>query len=418
MKVLILGSGGREHALAWKLAASRRVSGVFIGPGNAGTARVGTNLPDVNLRAFDTIEAACRENGIDCVFVGPETPLADGVVDFLAVRKIAAIGPGKQAAQLEASKAFSKAFLIRNYLPTAMAEEFSQTAPFERYVRAHAGRRLVAKKSGLAAGKGVLESSDTSELLTFGASILREDSLLVEEYLEGWEVSIFGLSDGKDFIVLPPCTDFKKAHDGDTGPNTGGMGSICPVPWVDAALMRRIRTRVVEPTYAALRREGLGYAGILYFGLMITAEGPKVLEFNVRFGDPETQVLLPMLGADLGELCEAMTAGSLASMTAPASKPGAALGVVIASRGYPENAEKGALVAPIPVPPDSESVVFHASTVCDNAGRVRTGGGRCFTAVGTGRDLAEAAARAYAAADTVGFDGAWCRRDIGRKFMQ
>jgi phosphoribosylamine--glycine ligase len=403
MKVLILGSGGREHALAWKLAASRSVTGVFVGPGNAGTMQVGTNLPEVSLASFDTIEAACRQNGIDCVFVGPETPLADGVVDFLASRKIAAIGPGERAAQLESSKAFSKAFLVRNNLPTAKAEEFSEAAPFELYVRGQAGRRLVVKKSGLAAGKGVLESSDTAELLAFGASVLREDSLLVEEFLEGWEVSIFGLSDGTDFVVLPPCTDFKKAHEGDSGPNTGGMGSICPVPWVDDGLMQRIRTAILAPTYAALQREGLGYAGILYFGLMITAEGPKVLEFNVRFGDPETQVLLPMLGADLGELFEAMAAGRLA---------GAA-----AAFGYPASTEKGARVEPMPALPDSESVIFHASTVRDTAGRVRTGGGRCFTAVGTGRDLAEAASRAYAAADTVRFDGAWCRRDIGRKFM-
>ncbi|MGA2380969.1 MAG: phosphoribosylamine--glycine ligase [Spirochaetia bacterium] len=417
MKILVLGSGGREHALAWKLAASSRVKRVFAGPGNAGTAQVGTNLPEVSLASFDTIDAACRQNRIDCVFVGPETPLADGVVDFLLSRRIAAIGPGRKAAMLEASKAFSKAFLVRNNLPTASAEEFSETAAFARYVRSQAGRRLVVKKSGLAAGKGVLESADVTELLAFGASILREDSLLVEEFLEGWEVSIFGLSDGKNFVVLPPCTDFKKAHDGDFGPNTGGMGSICPVPWVDETVTQSILTRVVEPTYAALRREGLGYAGVLYFGLMITTKGPRVLEFNVRFGDPETQVLLPMLGTDLGELCEAMTTGRLAHVTPPASRPGAALGVVIAGRGYPENAEKGALVAPIPVLPEAESVVFHASTVCDAAGRVRTSGGRCFTAVGMGRDLAEAAARAYTAADAVSFDGAWYRRDIGRKFM-
>jgi phosphoribosylamine--glycine ligase len=397
----------------------------------------------VRLDSFETIATACRENAIDCVFVGPETPLADGVVDFLLSRKIAAIGPGTRAAQLESSKAFSKAFLVRNGLPTAAAEEFSDTANFEKYVRGQAGRRLVVKKSGLAAGKGVLESADTDELLAFGASVLRGDSLLVEEFLEGWEVSIFGLSDGRDFVVLPPCTDFKKAHDGDTGPNTGGMGSICPVPWVDDDLSRAIRARVVEPTYAALGKEGLGYAGVLYFGLMITASGPKILEFNVRFGDPETQVLMPMLGADLGEVFEAMSAGTLARMEGAAfgtpasitpaagtataagtanavspSRPCAALGVVVASRGYPENAEKGALVAPIPEQAGSNSVVFHASTTCDPAGRTRTGGGRCFTAVGTGRDLTEASIRAYAAAETVRFDGAWFRRDIGRKFVQ
>jgi phosphoribosylamine--glycine ligase len=429
MKVLVLGSGGREHALAWKLAAGSRVERVFVGPGNAGTSAVGTNLPDVNPLHFDTVEAACRTNDIDCVFVGPEIPLAAGVVDFLTARKIPALGPGRTSAQLESSKAFSKAFLVRNGLPTAAAEEFFEPAPFERFVRGRAGqagqagqtgqesRRLVVKKSGLAAGKGVLESADSEELIAFGTSILREDSLLVEEFLEGWEVSIFGVSDGKDFLVLPPCTDFKKAHDGDSGPNTGGMGSICPVPWVTDDLMTTIRARIVEPTYAALRREGLGYAGVLYFGLMVTSRGPMILEFNVRFGDPETQVLLPVLGADLGSLFEAMTSGTLARFSAMVPASQTALGVVVASRGYPEKSEKGSRVAPFPASQPPGSVVFHASTLCDQSGQVVTGGGRCFTAVGVGRDLAEASGHAYAAAATVRFDGAWYRHDIGRKFM-
>ncbi len=423
MKVLVLGSGGREHAIAWKLASSPQVTRLFAGPGNTGTARVGTNLPEVNPLDFETIGAACRRHRIDCVFVGPEKPLAEGVVDSLAAQRIAVIGPGRRAARLESSKAFSKAFLLRNGLPTAAAEEFSDTASFERYVKSRGGKRLVVKKSGLAAGKGVLESSTLEETLAFGASILRSDSLLVEEFLEGWEVSIFGLSDGKDFVVLPPCTDFKKAHDGDTGPNTGGMGSICPVPWATGDLMGRILREVVEPTYAALFREGLGYPGILYFGLMITAEGPKVLEFNVRFGDPETQVLMPMLGADLGELVEAMAQGTLAQaarrfpgIDAPGA--GAALGVVLASRGYPESAEKGAVVEGIAALDEKESLLFHASTIQDPDGRLRAGGGRCFTAVGIGTDLACASRRAYEAAGAVRFDGAWYRRDIGRKFMQ
>ena len=421
MRVLVLGSGGREHALAWKLAQGKRVEQVFAGPGNAGTGGCARDLPAVNPARFETIADACRLNRIDCVFVGPEGPLADGVVDYLAEQKIPAIGPHRSAARLESSKSFSKAFMQRNGLPTAEAEEFADASSFEDFVRSAKGRRLVVKKSGLAAGKGVLESSRAEDLIPFGRAILQKDILLVEEFLDGWEVSIFGLSDGKDFIVLPPCTDFKKARDGDQGPNTGGMGSICPVPWVDPDLMNRIRRDVVEPTYAALSREGLGYAGVLYFGLMITADGPKLLEFNARFGDPETQVLMPVLRHDLGELVEAMTGGTLAALSGQSlpggGKDDAALGVVVASRGYPDNPEKGVRVAPLPVFPGNDAMVFHAGTVRGPDGSIRTGGGRCFTAVGTGRDLSEASGKAYRAAESVSFDGAWFRRDIGVKFL-
>ncbi len=424
MRVLVLGSGGREHALAWKLSTSSRVRQVLVGPGNAGTSDIGTNLPAVNPLKFPTVLDAVRAHNVDCVFVGPETPLAEGVVDFLAAQGVPAIGPNRNSAQLESSKAFSKAFLVRNALPTAEAVEFKEADKFEQYLKARAGRRLVVKKSGLAAGKGVLESLDSGELASFGRSILANDTLLVEEFLEGWEVSVFGLSDGSDFIVLPPCTDFKKAHEGDTGPNTGGMGSICPVPPVNKSLMERLVREIIRPTYAALAREGLGYAGVLYFGLMITAQGPKVLEFNVRFGDPETQVLMPMLQMDLGELVESMAAGSpgrlaQASRTASArGAPGAALGVVIASRGYPESSEKGAAVQPIHELPEQKSHLFHASTSRGSDGVVRVGGGRCFTAVGLGDDLGAAAVNAYKAAEQVQFDGGWFRRDIGRKFIE
>jgi len=418
MKILVLGSGGREHAIAWKLSTSKEVERVFVGPGNAGTGAVATNIPAVNPLSFATIEAACRANDIDCVFVGPETPLAEGVVDYLHACDIPAIGPSRHAAQLESSKAFSKSFLVRNSLPTAEAVELTGHDSFERSIRARPGRHLVVKKSGLAAGKGVLDSSDAKELLDFGNAILGSDSLLVEEFLEGWEVSIFGLSDGKHHVILPPCTDFKKAHDGDTGPNTGGMGSICPVPWVDAAIMRRITTEVVEPTYAALGSEGLDYVGVLYFGLMITAAGPKILEFNVRFGDPETQVLMPMLAFDLGVAMEAMLRGNLNELGAGTlTLPGAALGVVVASRGYPENAQKGAVVRGLPEPTSDEALLFHASTSRSVEGITNVGGGRCFSAVGRGADLAAASRSAYKTAARVDFDGAWYRTDIGGKFI-
>jgi phosphoribosylamine---glycine ligase len=420
MRILVLGSGAREHALAWKLARGRGVERVFAGPGNAGTAAVCGNLPDVDPMRFDTVRDACRAHRIDCVLVGPEAPLAAGVADALRAEHIATIGPGRSAARLEASKAFSKAFLLRNGIPTAEAATFADATALHAHLEANRGRRLVVKKSGLAAGKGVLVSEDPAELSVFGAAALHDGEVLVEECLEGWEVSVFGLSDGAAHLVLPPCTDFKRAHDGDEGPNTGGMGSICPVPPADAAFMARVEAEVVGPVYRALSREGLAYTGVLYFGLMVTPSGPKVLEFNVRFGDPETQVLMPMIDADFASVVEAMAVGGLAGLVAeragrPWAAPGAALGVVVASRGYPERSEKGSVVDPIAVPRPDEALVFHASTSVAE-GRVVTGGGRCFTVVGIGADLLEASRRAYAAVPAVRFDGAWHRGDIGARF--
>ncbi len=434
MKVFVIGSGAREHAIAWKLSLSTKVERIFVGPGNAGTDSFAVNCPSVHLGDFATVSKAFLASGADMAFVGPDNPLGDGIVDHLAKDGIFAVGPRKSPARLESSKAFSKAFMTSSHIPTARAQEFRDAAAFERHVRSLKGVRMVVKKSGLFAGKGVLETSDTEEAVSFGRAMIASDSVLVEEFLTGWEVSIFGVSDGESYIVLPPCTDFKKAHDGDTGPNTGGMGSICPVPRVDDALMLRILDGVVGPTYRAMHREGLSYCGILYFGLMITADGPKVLEYNVRFGDPETQVLLPMTDLDFGDLMESLRnrtlssrfGGSSCASPAPAGRgPGlppyvlrarsSALGVVVAGRGYPASSEKGK-PAELPEFGSDGILVFHASTSRDSAGRVLTGGGRCFTVVGTGNDLAAASKAAYGSVDKVRFDGAWHRNDIGRAF--
>lgn len=421
MNVLVLGSGAREHALAWKLAQGRGVHHVYAGPGNAGTSETARNLPDVDPMRFATVREACREHRIDIVLVGPEAPLAAGVVDALRDEGILALGPDRSAARLESSKAFTKGFLLRNGIPTAAGSTFAAEAPLRAHLAANRDRHLVVKKSGLAAGKGVLVSDDHEELAAFAAAALRDGEVLVEERLDGWEVSVFGLSDGRAHVVLPPCTDFKRARDGDLGPNTGGMGSICPVPPANEAFMARVRSEIVEPVYQALAREGLAYRGVLYFGLMVTPAGPKVLEFNVRFGDPETQVLLPMVDADLGELVAAMAGGSLERLAAERAgqawaRHGAALGVVVASRGYPERSERGAAVEPIDPPSPEEALIFHASTGRDAEGRVLTGGGRCFTVVGLGANLDEAGRRAYAAVPRIRFDGAWHRGDIGARF--
>jgi phosphoribosylamine--glycine ligase len=415
MKALILGNGAREHALAWKLSTSWRTSGLFIAPGNAGTASLGTNLPNVDPHDGAGVVAACKFHGVDLVFVGAEAYLEAGVADALQAARIAVIGPNKHCAQLESSKVFSKDFMVRNGLPTAQALRFTDAPAFQKYVAAMTGK-IVVKKSGLAAGKGVLETADQAEALAFGLDILKTDELLVEEFLTGWEISVFVLSDGTHHVVLPPTADFKKAKEGDQGPNTGGMGAICPVPTVDAALWKRVLAETVEPTMAALTKDGLNYKGIVFIGLMITAAGPQILEYNVRFGDPETQSLLALIDSDFGDLVQAMADGTLNEYRLEMKKK-VALGVVVAAPGYPGDYPKGLAVTDLPPSKDGAFHLFHASTT-GAQGTTITGGGRCFTAVGVADTFEEAQHRAYAGATQVKFEGAWYRKDIGTKYIR
>ncbi len=417
LKPLIIGSGAREHTIAWKFSKSKRISGLFIAPGNAGTDELGENIPELDITDEESVIRTIAEKKINYVFIGPEAPLAAGLADCIKNENIPVFGPGKKAAQLESSKTFAKQFMVRNRVPTAEAREFSDSSTFEQYLSGKAdGSTLVVKKSGLAGGKGVLESSDKTALAQFGREILKEDSLLVEEYLEGYEISVFAITDGKQYIVLPPCADFKKSGEGDTGKNTGGMGSICPVPGVTKAMMEEIEKVIVGPTFAGMEQEGLSYKGVLYFGLMITENGPKVLEYNVRFGDPETQVLLPLIGSDFGNLMDAVAHEKLDRFPMRLSDK-SALGVVIASEGYPGPYKKNVPILFLPPFKDNELLVFHASTKIDENGTAVTGGGRCFTVVGLHEDLLDAQITAYKGAREVRFEGAWYRKDIGNKFF-
>lgn len=415
MKALVLGSGGREHALAWKFSKSRRISGLFIAPGNSGTAELGENIHDLDPLDIEAVVRTCRDRNIDFVFIGSEEPLAAGIVDRLSEEGIRAFGPGREAAQLESSKAFAKRFMKRHGIPTAASQQFDSEGDFLTYMSSHQGR-VVVKKSGLAAGKGVLDSEDRDELVRFGKQALAHDTVVVEDYLVGYELSIFALTDGETNVVLPVCSDFKKAHDDDHGKNTGGMGAVCPVPTVDSRLFNEINDKIIAPTFRGLADDGLSYKGVLYFGLMNTADGPLLLEYNVRFGDPEAQVLLPLIDSDLANLLDAVMERKLREFPLRISEK-SALGVVIASDGYPDRYKKGSVVAPIPSFPEEEVLVFHASTKTDKSGRLVTGGGRCFTVVGLGSNLFNANVRAYEAAKTVHFDGGWYRHDIGKKFF-
>ncbi len=415
MKVLILGSGAREHAVTWKYSKSKRITGLYIAPGNAGTSELGENLPDVDPENPEQVIKTCIDNNISHVFIGPEAPLTSGMVDALKEAGIAAIGPHKSAARLEGSKIFSKKFMNKHNIPTAKAVEFDNPVKFEKHIRSKKGP-FVIKKDGLAAGKGVLVSSDIEELVSFGKEILKTDKLLVEECLTGYELSIFALTDGKNYRLLPSCADFKRAGEGGTGLNTGGMGAICPVPFVNTSILNEIEKKIVIPTFNGMAKDKLNYSGILYFGLMMTDKGPMLLEYNVRFGDPEAQVLMPLIASDMGNIADAMLNGNLDEYT-PRVADNSALGVVVASGGYPSNYEKGITVSPIPARPEKEVLIFHASTREDESGNIRTGGGRCFTCVGLGSNILKANARAYEAVKDIKFDGAWYRRDIGKKFF-
>ncbi len=415
MRALVIGSGAREHALAWALSRSTRLSELYVAPGNAGTEDLGTNLRDLDPLDFGAVVAACRTHRVDVVLVGPEDPLAAGLVDELAAAGIPVVGPPRRAAQLEASKVFSKQFMLRHRIPTAGALTVTARAELEAAIGRLQGK-AVLKQDGLAAGKGVLASDDKSALIDFGRDALRKGSVLVEEFLEGYELSVFVLMDGESFSMLPPCADFKKAGEGDTGPNTGGMGSICPVPWVQSAVLDEIESRVVMPTLGGMKEEGLAYKGILYCGLMVGPKGPKALEYNVRLGDPETQVLLPLIQSDFGGLVDALFAGTLLKY-AVSVRPAAATGVVVASAGYPGPYRKDVPVTALPAPGEGEGLVFHATTHRDRDGRLLTGGGRCFTVVGVHEDALAATERAYALASQVRFEGAWFRPDIGRRLF-
>ncbi len=412
MKVLIVGSGGREHALAWKLKQSDLVSQLFCVPGNPGMAQVAECISGDPLTVAQSVKA-------DFVVVGPEVPLAEGLIDELNTCGIAAFGPNKKAAQLEGSKDFCKQLLKKYNIPTAAFETFVEAEAAKEYLR---GARfpIVVKADGLAAGKGVIiaqnsdEANSAVEALFAMQSGLDAPKLVVEEFLEGEEVSLIALTDGKTILPLVPAQDHKRAFEGDNGPNTGGMGCYSPVPAFDNSLYEIAVRDILEPTMAALQSEGIEYRGALYAGLMLTKDGPKVLEYNCRFGDPETQVILPRLQSDLLPL--------LLACADAAEKPlnelpcewtnEAAVCVVMASQGYPGDYRKSDTISGLDEAAQTGAVVFHAGTKTENE-TVVTSGGRVLGVTALGNDFHAARQACYAAVEKINFDGAHYRRDIG-----
>ncbi len=418
MNVLIIGGGGREHALAWKLSRSPDVKQIFCAPGNAGTARLGENVP-LKITDVDGLLRFARERSVDLTVVGPDDALAVGVVDRFQADGRRIFGPTRAAARLESSKIFSKEFMQRHGLPTAAAGRFERADEAVAFCRERRGP-LVVKADGLATGKGVIIARDPDEAIKavdemmnagrFGDAGRR---VLVEEFLDGREVSLHALLDGRHYHLLPTAQDYKRIGEGNTGENTGGMGSACPPPQaLDAGTERRVHDEIMRPFMAGMHAEGIDYRGLLFPGLMLTAEGPRVLEFNARFGDPETQVILPRLQSDVLPVLEATIDGRLDAVDL-AWDPRPAVCVILASAGYPGAYETGKPITGLEtVSTDSDDLfVFHAGTRLDGD-RVVTSGGRVLGVTALGRDLSEARGRAYEAAERITFEGRSLRRDI------
>ncbi|HEY1785538.1 MAG TPA: phosphoribosylamine--glycine ligase [Pirellulales bacterium] len=423
MNVLIIGEGGREHALAWKLAQSSRVERVFVAPGNAGTALEAEN---VDIAPTDTARLIkfAQQNKIQLTVVGPETPLAAGIVDAFGEAKLRVFGPRKAAAELEGSKVFCKNLLRHADVPTADYQVFRNADHASTFLKDREDVPVVVKADGLAAGKGVFVCPTRAEAIEAVKRIGRNrefgdagNQIVIEERLDGQEASVLAITDGRTIVTLPPAQDHKRAYDQDNGPNTGGMGAYCPAPLVTDEMLHRIEEQVLVPTVHAMKRARRPFQGVLYAGLMITNQGPKVLEFNVRFGDPECQPLLMRLQSDLADVLEATVDGRLDELPPLVWDPRPAVCVVMASEGYPGNYERGLPIRGLEEAARLPNVkVFHAGTATVD-GQVVTAGGRVLGVTALGATIPAAKLQAYTAVKAIRWKGAWCRKDISDKAL-
>jgi len=423
MNVLIVGNGGREHALAWKLKQSPAVDRIFVAPGNAGTAEEAENV-DIDSTDFKRLIKFAQQNEVGLTVVGPEAPLAAGIVDAFSAEKLRIFGPSKAAAELEGSKVFCKNLLRHADVPTADYRVFRNAESALTFLKDREDVPVVVKADGLAAGKGVIVCAGRAEALDAVERIARNkefgaagDQLVIEERLDGQEASVLAFTDGQTIITLPPTQDHKRAHDGDLGPNTGGMGAYCPAPLVDDEMLRRIEEHVLVPTVHAMKRARRPFRGVLYAGLMLTNQGAKVLEYNVRFGDPECQPLLMRLKTDLFEILMATTEGRLETIGSLDWDPRPAVCVVMASEGYPGKYPTHKPIRGLDDAAKQKDVkVFHAGTTLKN-GQVVTDGGRVLGVTALGSTIPNAKLAAYTAVKAIRWDGAWCRKDISDKAL-
>ena len=412
MNILLIGSGGREHALAWKIAASAELAKLWCAPGNAGIAREAECIA-LDVADHAAVVAFCKANKVDLVVVGPEAPLAAGIVDDLAAAGIKAFGPSKAASQLESSKGFTKDLCKANNIPTAAYERFKDAAAAKAYVHAQ-GALIVVKADGLAAGKGVVVAMTLAEADAALDALFSSAGAeaVIEEFMEGEEASFFVLCDGDHALPLATAQDHKRAFDGDKGPNTGGMGAYSPAPVMTDAMIARTMDEIIRPTLRAMKDKGMPYKGVLFAGLMITAEGPKLIEYNVRFGDPETQVLMMRMMSDLVPALMAAVDGELQHFDLR-WYPQSALTVVMAAKGYPGDYIKGSVISGLDEAGSLEGVeIFHAGTKSDGA-RILANGGRVLNVTAIGDNVGQAQQRAYQAVDRIQWPEGFCRRDIG-----
>jgi phosphoribosylamine--glycine ligase len=427
MKVLIIGNGGREHAITWKVAQSPRVDRVFVAPGNAGTAIDAENV-DIAANDIPALVNFAKENQIGLTIVGPEVPLCDGIVDAFGDSELKIFGPSKSAAQLEGSKVFCKNILRAADVPTAEFQEFRDAATAERFINERYSETpedcpVVVKADGLAAGKGAIVCKTRDDALVAIDMIARQrqfgaagNKLIIEERMIGGEASILAITDGKTILTLPPAEDHKRAYDDDQGPNTGGMGAYCPTPSITDETLRWVESNVLVPTVHVMKRSRQPFRGILYAGLMMTPHGPKVLEYNVRFGDPECQPMLMRLKTDFVDVIEATVDRRLSEIGELEWDPRPSVCVVMASEGYPDAYEKGKVIRGLDDAAKLDDVkVFHAGTTHNASGEIVTNGGRVLGVTALGASVSNAKQRAYEAVKCIRWDGAWCRKDISDK---
>ncbi|HEX2684026.1 MAG TPA: phosphoribosylamine--glycine ligase [Ferruginibacter sp.] len=427
MNILLIGSGGREHTLAWKLKQSPHCEDLFIAPGNAGTALCGTNLP-IAVSDFESLAEACLKNAIDMIVVGPEEPLVKGIYDFFKNRtgleQVKVIGPSQSASQLEGSKAFAKAFMERHNIPTASFRKFTSDEYLEgvEYIKSQS-LPIVLKADGLAAGKGVLICMNHLEACSeFELMLLRSKfgeagkKVVIEEFLKGIELSIFVLTDGEHYVLLPEAKDYKRVGEADAGLNTGGMGAVSPLPFVDDAFLQKVKERIIEPTISGLKKDKLDYKGFIFLGLMNDEGEPKVIEYNCRLGDPETEVVVPRIKNDLVELFKATAEQRLHEISIETDDRAVAT-VVAVSGGYPGDYKKGMIINGLQEPTLENSIIFHSGTKMED-GHIVSNGGRVLAVTSFGENIGEAVEQSNYVLEQLDFEGMYYRTDIGYEFIK